>query len=193
MAKKSSSKRLLHILGLTLVLLAVLTGTFFLADFISQSETAQRVIATMGYPGVLLVAFISGISAVSPIPPGAFVPLFTSAGLWLPLIIAMLILGTTLADFIGYFFGKYSIGFVEKHYPELYTRIQKLDIDNKIILFSFVILYAALMPFPNEAFLIPLAFIGVPLKRFVIPLVLGTTVYHVLTAYGAEGLFRLFF
>lgn len=193
MATPKTRIRIIKLLLLGALFITAFTGALFLAQYVATHESAQAIVTSMGYTGVLAIAFLSGISAVSPIPPGAFVPLFTAAGLHLPIIIATLIIGTTIADIVGYLFGKWGKSLVSQHYPNTHKKIEKLNIKNARVLFAFVFLYATFMPLPNEVFLIPLALMGIPLRRFMLPLVLGTTIYHTAGAYGAQTLFQLFF
>tara|TARA_B100000745_G_scaffold298673_1_gene247841 strand:+ start:1587 stop:2156 length:570 start_codon:yes stop_codon:yes gene_type:complete len=186
-------KKILYLALSGLFITGLIVSALLLADYITQSERAQQTVVSMGYIGVLAVAVVGGLNSIAPVPPAVFVPIFTASGLLMPIIIAMLILGTTIADLIGYFLGKLSKEFIVEHYPKTYQYISKLNVENKALLFIFVLLYASAVPFPNEAFLIPLGILGVPLYRFLLPMILGTTLYHTATAYGAESIFQFLF
>jgi hypothetical protein len=54
----------------------------------------------------------------------------------------------------------------------------------------FVFGFAALVPLPDEVYLVPLGLLGVRLTLFIIPLVLGTIFYQTMAAYGVDNIFR---
>lgn len=176
-----------------MVLIAVLVCVFYFAQRLEENAQAVAFIEQFGYTGVLIIAIITGLSAFLPVPAATFVPIFTAAGLLLPLITLMLIIGTTIADVIGYLIGRVSKGIVEDEYPETYKRFLKIKSEHHRLLLPFIFLYAAFVPLPNEAFLIPVALMGVPLRTFIIPLVLGTIVNQTALAYGAQGIFSALF
>ncbi len=183
------------IFELTLIL-AVLTATMvvviFLADYVAAHNGAQEIIARFGYAGVLAISVIAGLSTFIPIPPASFVPVFTAAGLAFPLIIFALVLGTTIADLIGYLFGAVSKDFVNSHYPRIYYYITDIELHHHRWVTPFIFLYAAFSPLPNELMVIPFGVLGVPLKKIIVPLLLGTTIHHFLIAYGAIEMVKAF-
>lgn len=172
----------------------VWVASLYLADFVSSNEGAQSMVSNFGYIGILVIAVISGINLLLPIPAATFVPVFTEAGLWLPFIVLMLVIGTTIADLIGYIFGRWSREFTEEHYPHTYQRVLTLKKEHSIVLLlSFVFAYAAVVPLPNEAVIIPLALIGIRFKAMLIPLMLGNAVSQTVLSLGAANLFALIF
>ena len=191
--QKFNTRKIIHFALLAVLMTWVVIGALFLTAYITENATAQKAIAQLGYAGVLLVAIVSGVNTIAPVPPATFVPIFTAAGLLMPMIILTLIIGTTIADLTGYVFGRWSKDFVTAHYPRTFRYIEKLHIENKVLLFLFVFMYAAAAPFPNEAFIIPFALIGVPLRKFIIPMVVGTIIYHTVTAYGMDNLYKFLF
>lgn len=170
---------------------AVLAGAFFLTQYVEQHESAQHFIGSLGYIGAYLIALIGGLSVILPVPPAGFAPLFTAAGLTLPLLIATFVLGTTSADVIGYYFGNYTKQFAAEKYPHTFEKIRSLQKHNHVYLWLGIFAYVAFLPLPNEAVVIPLAVIGIPLRALIIPLVLGSTVHHTLIALGVGSLFEL--
>lgn len=181
---------------LTLIGLAVagvLAGALVLARYVTNTPAAQEIVASMGYLGVLIVGIVGGLSTFVPFVPASFTPAFLASGLLLPIIILMLTIGTTLADLLAYALGTWSAGHILEHYPKTYQYIQKLNIDNTLMLGVFICVYAAVVPFPNEAFIIPLALLGVPIRSFIVPLLIGTAFYHTATAYGAQSIFHALF
>ena len=128
-------KKITPILFLATVVCTVVTLTLFGAHFIENSTNAQTFIAKLGHLGVIIIATIAGLNVIIPIPAATLTPIFTAAGLWLPLIILSLTLGTLAANFIGYQLGTWSRTHVYKTYPRvviylenIYTRHPRLII-----------------------------------------------------------------
>lgn len=188
-----SRKKIARFTLLGVLITAVWVGALYLANFVASNDVAQNLVADFGYIGVTVIAVVSGLNILVPIPAAAFVPIFTAAGLWMPLIILALVVGTTVADLIGYYFGKWSKSFVESHYPRTYTKIKVLDERHHNWILPTVFLYAALLPFPNEAIIIPLALLGFHFRAFIWPLVLGTIINQTALAYGSNNIFELLF
>ena len=188
-----SSQKITRITLLSILITSIWVCSLYLANFVANNDLAQELVAQFGYLGVVAIAVVSGLNILVPVPAAAFVPIFTAAGLWMPLIIAALVLGTTIADAIGYYFGRWSKSFVEAHYPHTYTRIKVLDERHHNWILPVTFLYAALLPFPNEAIIIPLALLGFRFRTFIWPLVLGTIINQTALAYGANNIFELMF
>ncbi len=178
------------------LILAVLTATMvvviFLADYVASNNGAQEIIARFGYAGVLAISVIAGLSTFVPIPPASFVPVFTAAGLIFPVILITLVIGTTIADLIGYLFGVASKEFVGNHYPRMYARIMDLELHHHNWVVPFVLLYSAFSPLPNELIVIPLGVLGVHFQKILVPLMIGTAIHHTLIAYGAIEIVKAF-
>ncbi len=187
------ARKVTRLLILITLFLAVVAAAFFLADFVSTNNIAQNIINQFGYFGVFVLAVISGINILIPVPAATFTPVFQAAGLWMPIIILTLALGTLVADLIGYILGKWSKSYVEEHYPHSYRRIAYLYEHHYTLLLPLVFVYAAVVPFPNEAILIPLAIMGFKFRQLVIPLILGNIVNQAALAYGASNIFMLLF
>jgi membrane protein DedA with SNARE-associated domain len=193
MHQLSSSKKVIHILLLACLLGAVLLASFFAAQAVEQSTVAQGLVASFGYLGVLFIAIIAGLNAIIPIPAATFVPIFIAGGLVMPFIIAMLALGTIIADLVGYYLGRYGSTYVTMHYPRTYAKIKQLHETHSVWLPWFVLIYASFVPFPNEAYLIPFGILGIPLRIWILPVIIGAIIYQTLSAYGVENIFRFFF
>lgn len=188
-----NAKKLLHFTLVVSVFAAAFIATLHAASWVEGSATARSVIEGSSYFGVLIVAIISGLNPFIPVPAATFVPVFIAGGLSMYLIVATLVAGTLIADLVGFYLGRFGSSFVTKHYPATYEHIKNLHEHHTKWLPFFVFFYAAFVPFPNEAYLIPLGIIGVHLRRFIVPIILGTIVHQTLAAYGAENVFRYFF
>jgi|GEM_PF-1732805 len=192
MSQHFNAKKIFELTILLTIVTIIIITSFQLAHFVETHEEAKAIIVQLGYLGVFIVSLISGLNVFFPIPPATFVPIFTAADLLIPFIIVALVLGTLTADIIGYIIGLWSKNFLESHYPRLDSFFTSLNVHHHKWLLPFIFLYSGLAPIPNEALLIPLAVMGIKLRFFIIPLILGTTLYHTLTVFGIQNLFAHF-
>lgn len=181
------------IVGLAALLGGALTLSFFAANYVAQNDAAQALVERFGYVGILLISIIAGLNLLVPIPAATFTPIYEAAGLSLPAIIAVLVIGTFIADAISYLIGIGGRSLTAERFKDLQTRILHFAEAHRAVLPVMVFLYAAFMPFPNEAIVVPLGFIGVPFRLLIIPLLLGNVVHQTLLTYGAVTLFGVFF
>jgi len=186
--KSFSSKQAITVsIVLTALLLAVYASTQ-----LSEQTALVALVESWGYSAVVVLGFISGINAIIPIPAATLTPVFSAAGLLLPGIILSLVAGTMIADLCGYLFGASTKNIISEKYPRLVNFLQHIVANHRRWLIPFVIVYAAFIPFPNEAILIPLAFSGITFRYLLIPLIIGNTLHQLVLVYGVIGLTRLF-
>lgn len=186
-------KRILEISGIVLVIAVTLLGAFFLTQYVKDNETAQRIVEHFGYLGILTISIIIGLNLFLPIPAATFAPIFVSAGLPLPGIIVMLVLGSVIADSAGYLMGVGGRHITKRTHPALQEKMQAFAERHRRFLLPLVFLYSVFSPFPNEVILIPLAIMGIRYRVVFLPLLLGTVVFETLVAYGLTGTFYHFF
>lgn len=187
MTKKDKIVRLVLLLFLIGV---ILFASLFLTQYVSNNDHAQQIVQDYGYVSILLISLISGLNILVPIPAATFVPIFTAGGISLLVVIILLIIGTLAADIIAYITGRLGSKVTSSHYPGLQKKLVSLYSNNEKWLPYFVFGFAAFIPIPNEVYLIPLGIIGVKLQQFFIPLLLGTTLYQSLAAFGVENIFK---
>lgn len=193
MKRYFNTKKIIHFFCIAVGVAALIIASFFFANYVANSAGAQEIVSHLGYVGVLIVAYVTGVNVILPIPPATFVPIFTAAGLLIPFILVAFVVGTLLADLTGYLVGKAGKKFVAAHYPKTHHFLQKLREQHAKLIIPFVFLYTAFIPLPNEAFIVPLGMMGVRVRHIILPLVAGTTVYHILTIYGTQTIFAYFF
>ena len=178
------------------IFLALLGGTlylsFLLTKYVTQDETSIALIQEFGPIGILIISFIAGLNALVPIPAATFIPIFTAGGISLPFATLLLITGTLCADLVAYAIGIYGSKVTSAHYPNLQQKLIKLYTDKKKWVPYLIFGFAAFIPFPNEIYLIPLGIIGIKLRQFIIPLLLGTALYQTLAALGVYNIFKYF-
>jgi membrane protein YqaA with SNARE-associated domain len=186
-------KQVFSVLALMAVLVVVAGGALFFAEYLLRHPDLQAQVASLGYVGVVVIATIAGLNVLLPIPAVAFTPIFTAAGLSLAGIILALTIGTLLADFIGYVFGRISRDTLIHKYPKFIIQLEHIHKHHRKWLIPIVFLYAAFIPVPNEALIIPLALLGVTWRTMMFPLFLGNLVNQAIYAYGMHTAFRLLF
>ena len=177
---------------LALIILFLLTGIVQAAMFVMQDAGAQELVQRFGYFGVLVVAFIAGLNAIVPVPAGSFVPIFTAAGLWMPLIITSLVIGTMLADLLAFYLGMKGREIAVSRYPRIKRLTEWIQDGKSRYIVPVVFLHATISPLPNEVLLVPLALAGVRMRTLIIPLLLGTIIYQSAFAFGVQNLFIYF-
>jgi membrane protein YqaA with SNARE-associated domain len=175
------------------IALIAITGSFFLAAYVRDSSVAQALVSQFGYIGVLMLAVVAGLNAFIPIPAATFTAVFTAAGLQLPIIVLMLVLGTLIADFTGYIFGRWGRELVTKKYPKTYRMITTITVTHRRWLPLFITGYAAFIPLPNETIVIPLAISGIRFETMLIPLLIGNAINQTALAYGIHNIFSWLF
>ncbi len=174
------------------VLLAILLGiggSLLLTTYVINDTSSQALIQEFGYLGVFIISFIAGLNFIIPIPAATFVPVFTAGGLSLPVIISLLTLGTLCAGLLAYAFGHLSHNLANTHYPNLQAKLLLSYEKHQRLLPYFVFFAASFIPLPDEIYLAPLGVIGVPIRNFLLPLIVGTFLYQTLSAFGISNIF----
>lgn len=186
-----------HVSRRNLVLLVAFAATFIgalsLSQWLSESSQAIDLIAKVGYLGPLLLGVIGGLNFIIPIPPATFSALYTAAGLGTLGIILALALGTLIADAIGFWFGTKARSLLELKYARIAAYANELATKGQVAIFAIVALYAGLVPFPNEAILIPLALTGISFRFLLIPLIVGNLLHQTILIIGIDTLAQLLF
>jgi uncharacterized membrane protein YdjX (TVP38/TMEM64 family) len=186
-------KKITPLLLLFVVLLVVIVGALFTANYVEDSATAQLFVLKLWYFGVVVIAIVAGLNVILPIPAFTLTPIFSAAGLGMTGIILALAVGTFIADILGFLFGNWSREHIYRHYPKVIRFLEKIYINKPRLIVPVIFLYAAFVPFPNEVLIIPLALLKVHLRLLLIPLFLGSLVHQAIYAYGMQGIFSWLF
>ena len=173
--------------------LMVMTIALSIARAIENNIELQKTIADFSYLGVVLLGVIAGLNVIIPLPAGSFAPAFVVAGLWMPFIIIALAIGTIIADYIGYAFGRWSRTSIYEKYPKHLIKYENLISRHPSWLLPVIFLWAAFAPFPNEAIILPLAVLGIHFRLMLLPLVLGGIIHQTIFSYGAQNLYSWWF
>jgi len=174
--------------GALLFFATVFVGAVLFAHSLATDPGIQLAVAEFGYLGVITAGVIAGLNAFFPVPAATLTPLFVGAGLSLPLIVLSLAIGTLIADFTGFALGHLSRTIVAKRYPRTSAFFADLYQRRRKLVLPVAFLYAAFVPFPNEAILIPLALAGARFSLLLIPLFLGNLLNQAILVYGITGL-----
>lgn len=178
------------------IFLVLLGGTLFLSflltKYVTQDNDSIALIQKFGPIGIVIISFIAGLNVIVPIPAATFIPIFTAGGISLTFATILLIVGTILADLVSYAIGIYGSKVTTTHYPHIQQKLIKLYTDKKAWVPYLIFGFAAFIPFPDEIYLIPLGIIGIKLRQFIIPLLLGTALYQTLAAFGIYNIFKYF-
>jgi len=183
-------------LSAVLLILFIGTITFLLwqlADFISTDDNARELVANYGYFAVFIVSFVSGFNFIVPIPAASFIPVFMAGGLYLPLVIIFLSVGAVFANTLAFYLGRIGHHYSKQKHPEWHARINTLVSKHSRLVPWYVLALAALLPFPDEVYLIPLGVAGATVRQVIPTMIIGTVIYQTITATGVNHLFSLFY
>ncbi len=186
-------KQVISGIVLLLILTSVATFALLFAEAVMNDTGLQNWVLSFGYFGIAGLATIAGLNVIVPIPAATLTPIFTAGGLALPGIIIALTIGTLLSDIIGYAFGKISRATVTTKYPRLVNNLESLYKTKRRWVLPVTFLYAAFIPIPNEALIIPLAFLGVRLHTLILPLLVGNLINQTIYAYSFQNVFWYLF
>ena len=173
--------------------LAITGGAFFLAGNINENEWLTSAVKNLGLVGTIVIGIVCGLNAFVPIPPATFAPLFIESGLSPLLVILGFVIGTTIADSIGYLIGRLGQGYVKDNHPKVTNYLLNLFKSYERLIPVFLFIYFAIAPLPNEIILIPLALIGYKYKKLIVPLIIGNVIHHTMMVFGYSTVFSWFF
>lgn len=172
---------------------AVFIGAISVGQWLSTSPEAVVTVERFGYLGLVGIGIVTGLNFIIPIPAATFSALYSAAGLTTSGIIIALAIGTLIADMIGFWVGTKLRLLLSDSYPRISTYAKKLAAGSSWYIFIFVLLYAAFVPFPNEAILIPLAISGIKFRYLVLPLIIGNILHQTILIVGVDTLGRTLF
>lgn len=179
--------------GWVVTIIVVFVAAIALSQWLSTSPQAVTIMERLGYLGVIGLGIVGGLNFVVPIPPATFSALYGAAGFALYGVILALALGTLIADMIGFWIGtKLRIALADS-YPKITQYAKKVAAGSLYWLFFVVMMYAAFVPFPNEAILIPLALAGVRFYYLLLPLIIGNILHQTILLTGVDTLTQFLF
>lgn len=192
--KRSGRRRVLHNAGRLLLLFGFVALVVWVNEAAVDSARIRSAAEDFGYLGLFGVAALSGFNLVVPVPVVAFYPFFIDSGLQPVPTVATIALGMTTGDMIGYLLGRVGRHTVSPPavVRRLIERTERLRERHRLLPYSILLLYAALVPLPNELLVIPMAYMGFRLAGIFGAALLGNVVFNALVASGLERIFDLF-
>ncbi len=154
-----------------------------------EMEAAREAVAAAGYGGLLAASVVSGFNLVAPIPIVAFYPFLMESGFSPVPTLALIALGMTTGDLLGYLVGDASRGLARGRLRGFRARVEKLHGRHPLLPLGLLFLYAAFAPVPNELLVIPLAFMGYRLAGVMTAVLLGNVIFNAWMAVGVSWLF----
>lgn len=173
--------------------IAIFIGAVWVGQWLSTSAEAVALVERFGYLGLVGIGTVTGLNFIIPVPAATFSALYSAAGLATSGIIVALAFGTLIADAIGFWVGTKLRLLLNDSYPKISSYATKVAAGNVYIIFTFVLLYAAFVPFPNEAILIPLAISGIRFRYLLLPLIIGNILHQTILVLGVSSLARFWF
>lgn len=176
--------------GIALVL--VIVGVFYLAQFVKGSETVRSIVLQYGYIGIFLVSLVGGFNLMIPIPAVTFLPVFLEAGLHFWISIVFIVLGTTVADFIAYFVGKFGRR-MTLHAVDgaIFQGLEKIRACFRWAPLVALFLFVSFVPLSNELLLIPIGFLGYAFHRVFPIVVAGNFLFNTMYASGIVNILEV--
>ena len=176
-----------------LVFFLLIVGlAFYLADLVRTDDSARALVESYGYLGILVTAIVGGLNFIVPVPAAAFTPVFLEAGYAWFTIILLLVIGTFMADTIGYLFGRAGRRMTGEKSKWIH-KIEELTKQKPKLVVPIVFLYSSFVPLPNELILMPLGLAGFRFLTLILPLIFGNIVHQSLIAFGFSSVFNLLF
>lgn len=175
------------------VLVALLVFFVWANSYALESDTVKNLVQAFGYPGVFLIAVLSGFNLAVPIPAIGFYPLFIELGYVSWMIIALVSLGMLVGDAIGYLIGSAGKDALSDTKAERYVKfLTTLHEKHPMLPYACLLVYAAVIPLPNELIVIPMALAGYRFLPMGAMLFVGNIIFNILGAFGIVGLTSLF-
>ena len=176
----------LQLAGLVVVVALVTWANLYAAEHDVVREMARR----FGYPGIFLAAAVSGFNLVVPIPVITFFPFFMEVGFDRVITVAVIAVGMTTGDLVGYVLGRTTRDVFAPKISGTMARLERLRERHRVLPFVVMFLYAAFAPIPNEILVIPLAFLRYPLALIFTAVLAGNLIFNALVAFGVLQVFE---
>lgn len=170
--------------------IAVVALVVWVNEAVAENVRVLEVVRRFGYPGLLAVSAVSGFNVLVPIPIIAFFPFLMEAGLDPVLSVAIIGIGMTFGDMVGFLLGRAGRKIVEK--PRWMARLERVRERHRIAPYVLLFFYAAFAPVPNELIVIPLALIGCRWYGVLGAALGGNLIFNSLAAAGFQGVFDFF-
>jgi len=187
------SEREKKVFGATFLILIFIVWLFILYK-IPPTEIVDKVGVKNGYLLVLILAIIGGTSILFPIPYYLVVFTFAAGGLNPFLLAFMAGTGVAIGDSTSYLVGYSGREILSGKMMNIFNRMYEwLSKKPKWMLFSFLYIYTAISPLPNDLINVPMGFVKFPYFRLMIPMWLGNITFNLIIALSGMYGLHLFF
>jgi len=171
------------------VFAACIAAGIWAARYLSAHSRLQVFVALYGYPGLLLVSFLSGFNLAVPVPAAAFLPALVTSGLDLYACVLVMSVGMTVADGIAFLFGTAGRHVIHGKGSETLERLDRMRATHSWSPILVMFLWACFAPLPNEVLAIPLGYLGFR-ARYVLPAIAaGNIVFNLIFGLGLIALY----
>lgn len=180
--KKRKMKNQYHKINFIIVVIFILSWIILLLNF-----SPDQIIDFVGVKNIYLIAFIvcflGGVSILIPIPYYLIIFTLGAAGSN-PLLLGLIggtgqMLGDSTSFLLGHT-GRHLLP--DKLQKKLDKFLRWLVKKPKVFISSILILYASILPLPNDIFTISLGLLHYPYIRTIIPLYIGNIIFNTLIA-----------
>lgn len=152
-------------------------------------EAARDGAAAAGYPGLLLASVASGFNVVWPVPVAFFYPFFVESGFQPVPTLAVIALGMTGGDLLGYLVGSATRDLSHRRLAAFRARAEALRARHRLLPLGLLFLYAGFVPLPNELLVIPMAFMRYSLLAVMAAVLFGNAIFNTTVALGMFWIF----
>ncbi len=161
---------------------------------IPSTEIVDFVGIQNSYALVFVLAIIGGTSILFPFPYYLVVFTFAAGGSNPFLLAFMAGTGVAIGDSTSYLFGYSGREIFNGRFMVIFNKLYNwLSKKPKWMLFSFLYLYAAISPLPNDLINVPMGFMRFPYSKLMIPMWLGNITFDLIIALSGMYGFHLFF
>jgi membrane protein DedA with SNARE-associated domain len=181
--------KIAHYAFILLIVAGLVTLSFLTAEHVANSDKAIELVEQFGILGIIIVAFIGGLNLIVPIPVATLTPIFEAANFSLPTIIMCLVIGTTIADTVGYGIARLGSHASKKKFPQFQKKLRDFSTKHHKLILPGVFVWAVIVPLPNETILVPLGLMGYKLRLLLLPLIFGTILHQTLYVLGISNIF----
>ncbi len=174
------------------VLALLLCCIVWLNSFAIGNDAVKGIVQSFGYPGIFFISVLSGFNLAIPIPAIGFYPLFMALGFSSVMTIATISLGMVFGDGIGYLIGNAGRDALDTpRGKKIATFLHSLQQKHRLLPYILVLIYAAVIPLPNELLVIPMAFAGYRFLPMAGMLFIGNIIFNILGAFGIVSITSL--
>lgn len=175
-------------------LIVVAVAAIALSVLARDNAFVQRTALQFGYLGVFVMAVLSGFNVAVPIPAIAFLPLFVAVGLSQWAVIAVIAVGMTAGDALGWALGRATrdVAGARWKLPRSLRSLERFLMQYRYGSYIFLFIYAAFVPLPNELVVIPYSFLRMKFRHVITVVLIGNIVFNTLAGLGLLGIVRVF-